>query len=139
MAECVFRKYKKEILCLNDLTKIAKIIERTNVGDFIDGDQNITNEIIVKQVWCAIDTDSVRNTNSYKRTNDLNIGKEATHRISMRYDDVYGFSFDVSKHSIEIDSSRYRIIALENKNEQNKIVDLYCIIRGDVGANEAQS
>lgn len=140
MGSCTFRKFQKERLCVSDLNKIATIISREVVGDDIfSQNQNVTKETQIGQAWCSLSNNLMKNLKSDVRHNGINIGNDATHKISFRFDDVSSIVFDQSKISIEIDLIRYRIVSSSNFNEQNEIVDCYCVVRGDVGSNEVQT
>ena len=137
---CEYRKYKKERLCVSDLNKVATLISRAAVGESLfDTAQSITQELVIKQAYCAMKNQLVQNRTSDVRHNGINIGSDATHLISFRFEDVSDVVFDPSAVSIEVDLIRYRIVSAVNVNENSEIVDCYCVVRGDVGSNQVRT
>jgi hypothetical protein len=137
---CEYRKYKKERLCVSDLTKVATLISRAAVGESLfDTVQSITQELVIKQAYCAMRNQLVQNRTSDVRHNGINIGSDATHLISFRFKDVSDVVFDPAVVSLEVELIRYRVMSVVNVGENNEIVDCHCVVRGDVGSNQVRT
>ena len=126
MAICTSRKYTKTILCLADLTHLATISERLIGGDVLDDtSQNNTMLLQVKQAYCAVKTKQ-----GFIPVNGVNDGEAYTHIFSFRWADISPLEIDITRHVVTVGGVNYRILQVENINEQNLVYDLRCIARG---------
>lgn len=127
MATCRDVSPKKRKICTGDLNRPIKVQVRTLTEKPLsdpDYDEVFTD---VVTVWAAIET--ARGHSSF---NDIGLTREGstivfTHKLFIRYSS----SFTVTSEDwVEFDGIKYDIRSVENLEERNEFLALYCLRKG---------
>jgi len=116
---------KRRRLCLGDLNKKIKLLKRKIVSpDNIDEYDYQQDFIETIEVWASIQTISGK---------DMFDGSEligtATHIFYLKYIDI-----DSNDWMIEYKNKFYRIYLVDNMDENDEFLKLYCSVRGDINS-----
>lgn len=119
---------KKRGICIGDLNK--KIILHTRDIDSpdtpldFDYDQVLTTKEII---WAAIQTVSGQLGSGIAIFDGSELIGNASHLVYIRYNKNI-----TSENFMEFESNYYRILRIENMDQNNTIMKMYCNIRGTV-------
>lgn len=117
---CEYKTIKKIRLCPADLTHEVSIRGRVIQGDK-PGSSGRTTDNAIATLWVAIET-----VNPLRPIQGYNEGDKPTHVVYVRYDDLT-VVVDTQKHIIKKGDEIYRIVGIENLNELNTTIALYCV------------
>ncbi len=119
MTICKRVNITKKKVCIGDLKKKVKVQVRSIVaGDGVDYSQNIVD---LKEVWAAIQTS--RGSEIFDGTNIIGV---ATHFFYIRK--INNVTFE---NFVEYNSKKYRILDVQNLDEDDLFLVLRCTERGD--------
>lgn len=119
MTICKRVSITKKKVCIGDLRHRIKVQIRSIVApDDIDYSQEITD---LRTVWAAIQTS--RGSEIFDGTNVIGV---ATHFFHIRKIDNVTF-----QNFVEYNNNKYRILDVQNLDEDNLFLVLRCTIRGD--------
>lgn len=120
MPSCQFIKRKHRKICIGDLDTLIKLQSRDIVspvfGD-VDFDEDFQD---TSEVWALIKTQTGKTVFDGVDT-DFNI----THGMTIRFDPSV-----TTETWVELDSRKFDIMMLENLEERNEFLLLFCTVRG---------
>lgn len=124
MTICTNSSPRKRKICTGDLKNLITIQTRTltsNGFEDVDYDEVFTQVI---QVWAAIKT-----TRGFQSFNDVGtIQNNITHKIYIRFSADFTIT---SEDWLDFEGERYLIRDIENLEERNEYLLLYCVKKGD--------
>ncbi|GAG13499.1 unnamed protein product [marine sediment metagenome] len=130
MPECEVLPRKHRQLCIGDLTKLVKLSSRT-IDEPAFGSPNFA-EIFsdVAPTWAKIET-----TPGKTLFDGVSVDQSVSHVISIRFDPTV-----TSETWVETvpGAIRYKIIEVEDLEERNEWLRLYCTEQGAVGLAAAE-
>jgi len=119
---CTTKKNTNLQICSGDLNKRITIFNRTiqpPSGQSVDYTEIFS---IPTQVWAMIET--IKGIQIFDGTNIISL---STHRFTIRYQK--SLDVDIQKW-VQYASKRYKIIDVQNQNEQNKFIIINATLRG---------
>lgn len=124
MAKCVYKQRQDVIICSGDLNKqisiqTRKLVEPSNFDDDVDYSEEFT---VFQYFWAMIET-----VNGEAIFDESNTKINVTHKFYIRY--VSDITFE---NWVVYSGNRFRILDVENINEQNEFLILKCNKRGSV-------
>ena len=123
---CTFKTIKTDNLCYSSLKHKATIVSRSlapNHPDDIQGQYNSIDELF--SFYCATETKK-----GVKPSASVNTGAPVTHVFYARYRDLMSFEIDIKKHRIQVNGYTYMIDSVDNINEADVTVAIYCVETG---------
>ena len=122
--KCAAVTIKRRKVCFGDLNRKIKLYIRTltapdDSGE-VDYEQTFSGE---RTVWSSVQTSSGKDI--FDGTNMIGT---ASHFFYIKY--ISGLT---SEDMVEWQSENYRILRLENLDENNEYMKLYCSLRGTTG------
>lgn len=128
----LLRRIKKNGLCPNDLNVQIGIYARVLGSSGFGENDNADNQLTLSFSMMA----GVETISPFKERFGTEISKATTHAFAMRYSPNI-LALDTANNFIKCRGKYYKIEGIENLNENNRVLFVYCSQRGST--NEAKA
>lgn len=113
---------KKRELCVGDLNKRVRVQVRSLISKGYEDTKYGEDFKTIKSLWAALET-----TRGYQSFSDVGIENNITHKFYIRYSMEYTVT---SEDWIEYKCDKYKIVDVENLDENDEYLLLFCTKKG---------
>lgn len=118
---CEYKKLKKKKLCIGDLRKKITVYDRSikpaETSSEFENSQTFSNAVIY---WCAIETKT-----GVEIFDGSNLLGSATHIFYIKYVESIN-----TENTIKWNNKYYTVLQVDNVNEENEYLAIFCSERG---------
>lgn len=128
MTVCSNISPKKRKICIGDLKTLIKIQVRTITPEEFDNPDysEVFTEVI--ELFASVKTSRGHSSFNDIGTTVTGAVRNFSHEVIVRYSESYEIT---SENWLEINNIKYNIVGVENLEERNEWLILYCLKKGD--------